>query len=224
MIWWFIILLIVCVATAAMYLKFLPKYFLKFRYNIPNPSGRGLKFIQNENGKDIIYVPDRKIEPYIKGYILSEKKGKKFFICKVDDEIGYLDYDIVLYNSKRNVFKSLRIKESVNRNVLREVELPEKTCYISILLNEVDGKKINNDGLRKVNKGLLLIFITLCAIIEILGFMTLRLCLAEFFGGIFSESFLASDSEQIYFVFISAVIILLNLLFTLVAVKIKNRK
>lgn len=100
MVGWFFLFILVCALLVALYTVVLPKFFIKYRYRIGTPADRGLKIARGENGQSIVYEPACTLRPYIRKYILSEKDGKKSLICKIDEGVGYLDYDVVLFDQK----------------------------------------------------------------------------------------------------------------------------
>ena len=225
MVGWFFLFILVCALLVALYTVVLPKFFIKYRYRIGTPADRGLKIARGENGQSIVYEPACTLRPYIRKYILSEKDGKKSLICKIDEGVGYLDYDVVLFDQKSRAFKGIRVKEFVERaGYTREVDLPSKTCYVSLLINEADGILFDHHAVRKISKSLLLAFTALCVLTEALGFLALRACLAYSFGGLFAESFLVSDFYTNEFELFCSIIVVCNIIFTLVAVKLKNRE
>ena len=157
MVGWFFLFILVCALLVALYTVVLPKFFIKYRYRIGTPADRGLKIARGENGQSIVYEPACTLRPYIRKYILSEKDGKKSLICKIDEGVGYLDYDVVLFDQKSRAFKGIRVKEFVERaGYTREVDLPSKTCYVSLLINEADGILFDHHAVRKISKSLLL--------------------------------------------------------------------
>ena len=224
MLGWFVLLALVLIAVVGIYSALLPKYFLKFRYRLPGPSGRGLKIVRDERGGKILCEPGRETRPYIKRYILSEQDGKKYLTCKTDGKVGYLDYDVVLFDAKSRAFKNLRVRERVGKSgITRALTLPKKTCCVSLLINRADDVRFDHRAVREISKGRMLFFAALCVLSEALGFFAVYICVARAFGGLYAESFLFSGTEIAIFAAFCAEVALINALIAWQAVKIKNR-
>lgn len=224
MIGWLVLLILVCAALVAGYALLLPKCFLKYRYSSAGPTGRGVKIVLNRNARHIVYEPERRYEPYVRRYLLSEKGGKKFLICKIDASIRYLDYDVVLFNDRNRAFDDLRVREKIGRaGYTRAVELPKDTCYVSLQLNRADGICFENAVSRTISKGRLVAFFLLSILLEALGYLGVLYTFVYAFGGIYAESFLLYVQSGLFAIAASAAIAVNGLIAGLVLWQ-KNRK
>lgn len=187
MVGWFLLLAVVCAAFAVLHASVLPKYILKYRYKSV-PVGRGLTAMRDARGESIVYEPDAVTGRFVLRYILSDRDGKKRLICRIDESIGSLDYDVALYNGKGKLFKVLRVKEKIIKpGYTSEVGLPDRTVYAAVFVNSADAQVVSRAPYR-VSAGRFLLFLTLCILTEAAGFFVVYVCIAHLFGGIYTES------------------------------------
>lgn len=226
MFWWILFLVMLCAVFVVLHIWLLPKYFLKFKYDINDISARGIKRIQDKRGVSLIYEPDAQTRPYISGYILSERGGKKFAVCQTENSIRFLDYDILLFNGAGKLYRVLNIKEKlVREGMTDEIELPQKTSFALIHVNAADGIKSGNRKPYRISSLWLSLFIALCLLVETLGFFAVRACIAYGFGGIFAEKYLIYSFNLIYeIVGLAMLVIIVNLLLMFIVIKYTNRK
>lgn len=224
---WIILLIAIITVFVAVHAVLLPKLFLKVRYDYKNIPDRGLKVVDEENGRSIVYEPDENIKEYIKQYIVSERDGKKSFVCKIDEDIRFINFDIVLFNEGGASFKVLNVKEIIkNKGYTQVIDLPEKTVYVTVVLNKVnDAPHESNASKHVVLKGVAL-YILCCAVVEILSVFAIKACIGKIYGGLFFESFLYIGNTWIFTAVICAAVIILNVLCTVCVVFIgkKNKK
>ena len=213
---WAFLLTATVIAFVVVHAYVLPKLFLKVRYDYDGLPDRGIRVIGEENGKSIVYEPDVKIRKYIKQYILSERDGKKLFVCKIDDSVRFIDYDVVLFDENGNSFKVLNVKELISKKGYTRVSgLPDKTVYVSLVLNGVNDDKFSNKTSKKVlSKGAAL-YSLFGAVTEILGILCAKVLLGKLFGGLFFESFVILGQTWIFTALICAGAIAINVLCTL---------
>lgn len=222
---WILLLIAIIIVFVAVHAVLLPKFFLKVRYDYDTIPDRGLKVVDETDGRSIVYEPDEKIKESIKQYIVSERAGKKSFICKIDDDIRFIDFDIVLFNEKGVSFKVLNVKQIIKTKGYTEViSLPDKTVYVTLVLNKVnDQTRTGFKSKHVVLKGVVFYLLS-CALVEILGVFGIKACIGKIYGGLMFESFLYIGETWIFTAVISAGVIVLNVLFTLAVLFLKSSK
>lgn len=221
---WVFLLIALAVGFIVAHAYVLPTAFLKMKYDSDNLPDRGIKAIDEEDGgRTIVYEPDIRLQNYVKKYILSERDGKKYFVCKIDDDIKYLDYDIVLFDKNGNSFKILTVKELIEkRGITRTTELPDKTVYVSLALNEVNDEKIKGSITKKVQFKGVALHLIFSTIIEVFSVLSVKTLIGKMFGGIFFESFVFVGSTWIFTLLLCLSIVSANVIITLFLVLIKN--
>ena len=221
---WILLLIAIIIIFVAVHAVLLPKFFLKVRYDYKNIPDRGLKVVDEADGRSIVYEPEESIKQHINQYIVSERGGKKSFVCKIDEDIRFINFDIVLFNDKGVSFKVLNVKQIIKTKGYTEViDLPEKTVYVTVVLNKVnDAPHKGNTAKHVVVKGVVF-YLLCCALIEVLSVFGVKACIGKIYGGLFFESFLYIGSTWVFTAVICAAVILLNVLCTVMVVFIKKR-
>lgn len=222
---WIFLLIVLCGGFIAAHAYILPTLFLKMHYNSSNLPDRGIKAIDEEDGgRSIVYEPDVRLQNYVKKYVLSVRDGKKYFTCKIDDCVKYLDYDIVLFDKNGNSFKILTVKELIiKRGVTNTYELPDKTVYVSLALNEVNDQKVKGTITKKVKGSGVALHLMFSTVIELFSVLCVKILIGKMFGGIFFESFVFVGSTWIFTLLLFLSMIFVNVLITLFLVFIKNK-
>ena len=225
MVVWSVLLGLAVLVSVVIASVILPRTFLKTRYTIASSGDRGLKKIYEKNGQSILFEPIVKWRKYIKQYILAERNEKKELICKIDPEIEYLAYDIVLFNSLGKAFDVITVKELIEKSgYTKTVALPEQTSYVSLAVTAVDGMKFEENITKRVKAGKLAKFLLLCSFCILLEVFAVKICCANVFGGVFRESFVLNVESTIATLFIAGGLILINLIVAFVAIKIRGAK
>ena len=184
---WILLLIAIIIVFVLVHAVLLPKIFLKVNYEYDTLPDRGVKVVGEINGKSIIYEPDVRIRKFVKQYIVSERNGKKVFVCKIDENIRYIEYDIVQFDAKGNSFKVLSVSELIkDKGYTRICELSDKTAYVTVVLNCGDNTCI----------------------------LGIKACIAKISGGIFYESFVLSASSWIFTAVVCAAVIIINVICT----------
>ena len=221
---WSIVLGGSLVVFAALIAVVFPRIFLKEGEIDTPPSDRGLKKVKEPNGKSILFEPSVEMRKYVRQYILSERGEKKVIVCRLDEEISYLDYDILLFDCLDRMFRILNVREIVEkRGYTREVELPKRTSYVALALNEVNDKKRPGKP-ALLNKGRRIAFAALLCTLIVAEIFLLKICCAHLFGGIFAESFIESGSSFLFTILLSLGAVLVNLICFILFIKTKYRK
>jgi hypothetical protein len=175
--------------------------------------------VYEPNGQSLVFEPEEKWRKYVKQYILSERNGKKVAVCKVDKEINYLEYNLVVFNAFNQVVKVVDVKDFVNgAGITKEVELPEETSYLSLNVAMVEDKPLNNNIVGKLKKGNVAKFVLINVAIVIAEAVCFRICLANLLGGVYRESYVFNINSLIVFGILVVGLILVNSLTTVISV------
>lgn len=206
---WIFILIAVIVTFFVAAVFVFPKIFLKNKYNVGETYDRGIKKYRiADNERGIVYQPALKIRKYIDQYILvGNDSGEKYIKCKINKNVEYLDYDIVLFGSNNKVFKVLHVKDIIQqRGYTEEVSLPAGTSYVTILLNAVNNKRFTGEKSVSISIMNLVCFdVLVTALFAYVGWC-INISFSYLFGGIFRESYAASTEDTILAVAVSAAI------------------
>ena len=226
MISWILLLLFGCGAFMVMIAFALPKLFLKNRYNIDEPYDRGLKKYKfADSGHGIVYEPALSVRKYIKQYILVEQYGEKKIKCKIDPNLKYLDYDIVLFDVQDKVFSILNSKDVIcEKGYTREVVLPEETSYVTVLLNQADGCVFEKQKGVRISPFHIACYCAACVGLAVCVAFCIKLCFARLFGGLFRESFMMVENSNLITAAFSAVIGVVGVITSLLRLIIKSKK
>lgn len=222
---WIFLLIVVAVAFVFIHAFLLPALFLKVKYDYTVIPDRGIKVIDGEDGREIVCEPDKNYLKYIKKYVIFEKNGKKFFVCKLADFVKYIDMDIVLFDETGNSFKAVDVKELIKeRGVTDITPLPDKTAYVTIVLNAVNDEKFTS----KATKGVLLkgVFLDIAfgALTEVVAVLLTKILVGKLWGEIYFESFLMRPSTWLLTALVCVALIAINTIFTFMLVLFRRRK
>lgn len=222
---WLALLILTVAVSVAIASAWLPSLFLKARYTLDKTRDRGIKKIVEKRGQSILYEPAVRWRKYISQYILSERGGKKELACKVDPALSFLSYDVVLFNACDEVFGVITVKDLLkNKGYAKPVELPKETSYVCLTINQADTTKFPPNLSFKVRAGNVARFLfctTLCLIAEAL---CVKVCCANAFGGIFADMFMLDLPNAILTAVVVVLLILLNLIVSAIAIKIRGSK
>lgn len=226
MVGWYILLAGAGVLFLAIQFAVLPKIFSTYRYGWAEPCDRGRKIIKEVNGESILYDTEPDTADVIPQYLLSVRGGEKRLVCRLNECVRTVDYDVALFNKNGEVFRVLNVREEVERpGHAREIALPKETEYVSLYLNAADGvRRKGGAPSGRISRVRFVICFFACIIAEVLLFWPIRLCIARVFGGLYDESYLTESSitAAIFWVFMIATV--LNLLFAGIVLLIGNRK
>jgi hypothetical protein len=222
---WYLLLCLVIGGSLALAAFVLPKIYLSTRYTITQPTDRGIKKILEKSGQSMLFEPALKYRKYLKQYVLAERYGKKELICKLDENVSYIHYDIVLFNNRDEVFQVLTVKELIEKQgYTKVVDLPDETSYVSLAINEVDGKTFPDNLTKKIKKGKLKNFLLVSSLLIIMEVFCIKVCLGNIFGGVFREIFILSERSGYLTLLIIGVLILINCLVVGIAMRIRSGK
>lgn len=203
----------------------MPKIIAALRYTDAAPNSRGRKIVKEISGESILYDTVSDISQVIPQYILSERGGQKRLVCRLNETVRTVDYDVALFNKKGEIFKVLNVREEVGRvGYAHEVALPAETEYVSIYLNAADGfRRGVGAPSGKIPKVRLFLYIAAFAGSVFLAVYLIRISVAHIFGGLYAESYLFNHSIVVNAVCMCLAVILLDVLFALIFLKLKNR-
>lgn len=222
---WYVLLGLTVLVSVAVASLLLPKMFLQTRYTIKSSVDRGLKKIIEKNGQSMVFQPALKWRKYINQYVLAERSGVKQLMCKLNTDITYISYDIVLFNSEDKVFDVLTVKDLVEKNGFSKVvELPEDTSYVSLVVNEVDGMSFPDHITGKAKAGKVAKFLVACSFMILLELLFVKVCCANLFGGVFKESFVLNVQSTLVTLLIAGILIIVNIIVSLITVKVRGAK
>lgn len=128
---------IVLIVTVALY-GFLMAYvlhcsFLKTEFVASESHDRGLKNVKETTGRSIVFQPSMKYRKHVTQYLISERNGEKILLCKLAENVRYIDYDVVMFNRFRKVFNVLNCKELIKEGHAYTEELAvEKLPRLSL--------------------------------------------------------------------------------------------
>lgn len=222
---WSVVLAVLAAAFILIHVLILPRVFLRAERGRLPVTGRGVKSVESESGPSIVYEPDPETAKYIKQYSLSERGGKKFLLCKVDEKLKYINFDVAAFDGDGNAVKIFNVKEIITRQGFTEVcELPEETAYATLSVNEADGRK-KGAGLRgEVSAKNLAWYLSLSAVADIICAVFAKICITNIFGGIYSESFLLSGMDWFYTMLAALGVAAVNVLTAAICIMWKSGK
>lgn len=118
---------------------------MKVTYSVNATRDFGLKKKHADDLDCVVYQPAKDIRQYVSRYILVKRDGKLVFKCKADEQITRLDYDIVCFGVDHKAIHSVNIVDDITEaGYSSEVELPQDTAYVTLLVNSVNGKSLGN--------------------------------------------------------------------------------
>ena len=225
MAFWYFLLILVCGASVFAAAYVFPMLFLKTRHIIQAPTDRGIKKVVEKHGQSMVFEPALKWRQFIKQYVLAERFGKKELMCKLDKDISYICYEIVLFNNRNKVFDVLKVKDLVEKSgYTKVVELPEETSYVSIVVDEVDNATFPDSTVRKAKAGKIAKFLVACSFALLMEIMSVKVCLANIFGGVFRESFILTGESALITLLIAGILIAVNIISVVIALSVRNAK
>ncbi len=108
---------------------------------------RGLRRVVFPEGRAVVYAPAPKIRRFVSQYALIRREEGVFIRCKLHERIAYLRYDVAAFDAKGQLLDVLRVSERVTvGGSTREVRLPRRTAYATLILRRVDGMYEGRDA------------------------------------------------------------------------------
>ena len=184
----------------------LPKHVLKVVYTVNNAVDRGVKRCLFKGKRCIVYDSSRENKAVIKQYSILQEDGYKTLRCKLNQNVEYLDCDVVLFNRYNKVFKVINIKEDiVSMAMTRATRLPDETSYVRILIRRVNKTKVKRKPPVKVTGFSIFLFSLIAIALTAVEIFAVRACCSYCFGEIYRESFIASGEGLIVIAVLAAV-------------------
>lgn len=210
---WIILLAGTVIAFLFLQTVLFPKLFFRVRFAALEPTGRGVRVIEEQDGRTIVYDGDLSVRKYLPQYLISERGGKKQIVCRVGEGVRYLEYDVAVHDKFNTVTDVLHVREVLSApGYTSAVDLPEETAFVSLRLNAVDGRQFSARMTGRIPGRNLFLYAVFCLVLNILAVFSARACIANLFGGIYGEAFLYS-AESVGIAFAVAVgMLLLELL------------
>lgn len=224
MAFWIIFLVISVVSYGLLIAWILPGNLLKTEFAYSTPTDRGIKNVKETTGRSIVFRPAIKFRNYVRQYVLSDRNGKKIFMAKVADGINYLDYDLVMFDGARRVFKVLNVKEKINGNFTEIKEIPSEVAFVTLVINQANQKTFEVKSLEPVSGGKIFSYVMLSALCTLVETFIVMICSSFIFGGVFRESFLISSESLWITLGFAGVAVIINFIFILSVVLHNNGK
>ena len=122
--------------------------------------------------------------------------------------ITRLDYDIVCFGVDHKAIHSVNIVDDITEaGYSSEVELPQDTAYVTLLVNSVNGKSLGNKSRLRLSFWNMFLFTILSALVICLETVVARICFGPMFAGVFGESSVTATSNIITTAISAAVLI-----------------
>jgi len=225
MVVWAFILVIVIVATVFIATYALPRIYLKLRYTVNKSNDRCIKRVYEKHGQSMVFEPEERWRKYINQYVLAERKGKKEMVCKVDKDLSYIEFDVVIFNANSKVTQVIKAKDYVNNTGLtKPIELPEETSYVTVNVLRADNRLFEDHLTAKIPAGRKFRFILINAATVLMEVICFKICFANLFGGVFRDSLLINVEGLISSAIFAGVLIVLNTIIVAIAVKAREKK
>ena len=220
-----ILTLIASVALYVFLMTYLfPQMLLKTGLVIQVSKDRGIKNVKETTGRTIVYQPAMAYRKFVPQYLLSERNGKKVFLCKVAPTVKYLDYDVIMYNGVNQVCKVVNAKELIVNGYTEELSVDSDVAYVSLVVNGVNDSAVTEKKRKPITKKKIAWYLGSCAITTILEILLIKLCCSAVFGGVFRETFMSKGSSVWLTVVFALLATAANVGFVVWAIHKNNRK
>lgn len=226
MIVWIIVLIVTVALYGFLMAYVLPRSFLETEFVASESHDRGLKNVKETTGRSIVFQPSIQYRKYVEQYIISERDGEKILLCKLAENVRYIDYDVVMFNRFRKVFNVVNSKELIQAEHAYTEQLPldEDTAYISLIVNGVNDENFETNAMKPVSGGKLAGYLLASSALTVLQIFLMKFCCSYIFGGVFREVFMSSEQSTYLTLIVALVAVFVNVLFILAVVLKKNRK
>ncbi len=209
------------IGIAAVYLVLavfvLPKLLFRARYSVAKPVDRGIKKVEGDEPA-LVFQPTTDVAEHVSRYAIVERDGKRVLVCKLAHNIDYIDYDVVVFSDDAKAENAFNIKDGVRgTEYTKPVELPGNTECVSLIINEVDGKKYKNGVFKNVAAWRVAVFLLCTAVLTFAAVFGIKTCLAYMAAGIFGESFIFKGESIAVTCIIAGIIVLFDVVLTVVA-------
>ena len=222
---WVCVLILLFALTIFFATYALPRFYLKLNYAMDKSNDRCINRVYEKNGQSLLFEPEEKWRKYINQYIIAERKEKKEIVCKVDKELSYIEFNVVVFDAFNKVTQVIKVCESLDgRGYTKAIELPPETSYVAINVLRADNKTFEEDKELKVSKSKMLGFLLVNAMVVFMEVIGYKICLANIFGGLFRQSILVNFKNVAISLIIAVVLIVINTLVAIIDVKSREKK
>lgn len=221
-----VIVLIVTVGVGAFLMAYVfPHSFLKTEFVAEESHDRGLKNVKETTGRSIVYQPSMKYRKYVTQYVISERDGEKKLICKLADNVRYIDYDVVMFNGWRKAFNVVNSKELIDENhaYTEELELEDDVAYVALIVNAVNDEAFASNAMKPASGGKIASYIFACVGLTVLQVFLMKVCCSYIFGGVFREVFMTSTQSTFTTLFVALGSVIVNVSFIVGVILKQNR-
>lgn len=164
----------------------LPRYLLKLRYLIGEPTDRGLRKYVFPGGRGVSYEPHPNIRKYVTLYVLFAKDGVKYIRLKAREDISRISYAAVVFDSENRVVDVVKVSDTPGESgYTRSVMLPKEASYVSLLVYSVDGKRLiktQQFAYSENKKRLFILSVVACTVAEAFVLRSFALKILEYVG------------------------------------------
>lgn len=225
MVGWIIILVIVLCFFGYLVAGVLPRVFLTLRYSVKQSNDRCIKRVYEINGQSLVFEPEIKWRKFVKQYVISEREEKKQLMLKVDKDLSYLVYDVVVFNCRDEIETVLKVNDYIaDSEFSKVVDLPAETSYVAIHVLRADHQVFEDHLTAKLPKTQILNYLIVNSLVVVMETIWIKICVSNIFGGVFRESFVMSAEGLLISLIIALLLIILNSIVVVVVLAIRKKK
>lgn len=225
MVLWIMLLLVAVVLFFYVEAFVLPKILFKNTYALRKIKDRGIKIEKRGNEEIILYEPDLLMRKHVKQYMLIKNPSGKFLMCKIDESLNYLEYEVVVYGKKNRILTILNVKDRIKRDGYTEkLELPPETAFVSVVVSEASKKRFLNNLFAPIKGGRVILYALLSLFAILTLAFTARIAVSFMMGGVFRESVLLDSEGNTITCIASLVMGVINLIVAALCIKKRNKE
>ncbi len=225
MIVWIVVFVVVVALSIFVATVALPRMYLKLRYTIERSKDRCIKRVYEKDGQSMVFEPEEKWRGYIEQYVLSERKGQKVVMCKVNEELSYIEFDVVVFNAFNKVSEVIKVQDNVaGSGYTKTVELPEDASYLSLCVVRADNKKFRNNLTARSTVGKRFAYYIINAVTVIMEIVAFKICLANILGEEFRESVIFNEQGTLISIILALVLVVVNTIIVAIDIRVRDKK
>lgn len=204
----------------------LPKFLLESKYSIGQTSDRGIrKYKTSDDGVYLVYEPNLLVRKWIKQYVIGHRNGEKMLKCKVDEDVDYVEYDVVLFDAADKVFRVLGVQQLLDDGVFTdEIELPPETSYVTLVLRRVNNCTFPKVACARVSRAKMTVYGLLTCIMAMATGFCMNLSFSYLFGEVFRESYASSMWENVLVLGVALIASVVGVMMLSLFLYLKNNK
>ena len=204
----------------------LPKFLLESKYSIGQTSDRGIrKYKTSDDGVYLVYEPNLLVRKWIKQYVIGHRNGEKMLKCKVDEDVDYVEYDVVLFDAADKVFRVLGVQQLLDDGVFTdEIELPPETAYVTLVLRRVNNRTFPKAACAQVSRVKMTVYGLLTCIMATATGFCMNLSFSYLFGEVFRESYASSMWENVLVLGVALIASVVGVMMLSLFLYLKNNK